>query len=240
MRSIAGRSHPLLANYDRAELKDIGHSLVLPGAVSSLIHFGQGYLLLTASVVAGNPEQTQQVCVSTLISDSCLPLAAVFHFQVSHTIFGALSSHCSLRAVFPLVVAYKFRPVSQGCCVYSHWGPRAKVESRVGGDRGNRKGALSGWNFSQFQQLKCILQYTYIYFIYILKYIYIHTKVYIYIVIYICIYIQLYTVIYIQFYIYIYFIFPRLTQFWQVGFAESPISSVKMEKNHKKKMVIID
>lgn len=85
-------------------------------------------------------------------------------------IFGALSSHCSLWAVSPLVVADKFSPVSQGCCVYSHWGPRAKVESRVGGDRGNRKGALSGWNFSQFQQLK----YIYIYFIYILKYIYTH------------------------------------------------------------------
>lgn len=98
MRSMAGKLHPLLANYDRAELHDIGHSLVLLGAVSSLIHFGQGYLLLTASVSPRNPEQTYQVCVSTPICDSC-PAFAVFHLQVSRMASGPylpLRFSCSL------------------------------------------------------------------------------------------------------------------------------------------------
>lgn len=40
MRSLAGESHHLLASDDTAELHDMDPSLVLLGAVSSLIHFG--------------------------------------------------------------------------------------------------------------------------------------------------------------------------------------------------------
>lgn len=139
MRSMAGKLHPLLANYDRAELHDIGHSLVLLGAVSSLIHFGQGYLLLTASVSPRNPEQTYQVCVSTPICDSC-PALAVFHFQVSRMDSGPYLPTAVFLQSSHWMWLDKFRPVSQGCPVYSPWGPKAKIENRVGGDTGNRKG----------------------------------------------------------------------------------------------------